>query len=93
MKRHTLVVLLAAILTAGAIRAQSQAAQSALSDAQEALQKAKTAYNESRFDAARDLAQKASETDPRTRTSSSCWAKPITSLASWTRPWPPGSRR
>ena len=64
MKRLTLVVLLTALI-AGASGAASQALAQALTDAQQAFQGAKTAYDELRFSEARDLAQKASETDPK----------------------------
>ena len=62
MKRLTLVVLLTAMVVAGTV---SQALAQALTDAQQALQKAKAAYDTGHFSEARDLAQKASETDPK----------------------------
>ena len=55
---------MAALATAGAFLASPSLAQ-APTDAQQALQKARTAYDALRFGKARDLAQKASETDPK----------------------------
>ncbi len=65
MKRLTPVVLLTAMVIAGAAGAVSPALAQPLSDAQQALQKARTAYDAGKFSEARDLAQKASETDPK----------------------------
>ncbi len=64
MKRLTLVVLLTAILIAGATGVVSPALAQALTDAQQAFQKARAAYDSGGFSEARDLAQKGSETDP-----------------------------
>ena len=63
MKRLTLVVFFTAMVIAGATGAVSQALAQALTDAQQAFQEARTAYDSLRFSEARDLAQKASETD------------------------------
>ena len=63
MKRLTLVVLLTAMVIAGTSGAVSQSLAQALTDAQQAFQRAKAAYDTLRFSEARDLAQKASETD------------------------------
>ncbi len=65
MKRLTLVVLLTGMVIAGAAGAASPALAQPLSDAQRAFQGAKAAYGDSHFSEARDLAQKASETDPK----------------------------
>ena len=53
------------MVIAGATGAASRALAQALTDAQQAFQDGKTAYDAGQFSEARDLAKKASETDPK----------------------------
>ena len=63
MKRLSLVVILVMVL-AGPAETMPQLLGQALTNSQQALQQARTAYDQGRFSEARDLAKKASETGP-----------------------------